>query len=60
MSRLLSEADWKAQEEMDTERAQLPVLNSLLYRVWNEKTNMMKMASVQNGFKEYKPWLSKS
>ena len=49
MSRLLSEADWKAQEELDRERERTPGHNSLLYRVWNEKTNMMKMASVRNG-----------
>ena len=58
MSRLLSEADWKAQEEMDTEGN--PGHNSLLYRIWNEKTNMLKMVSVRNGYEEYKPWLSKS
>ena len=37
------------QEKLDTERGRAPGHNNLLYRIWNEKTNMMKIVSVGDG-----------
>ena len=43
MSRLLSDEDWAQQEHLDPEGN--PGHNRLLYQVWNEKTNMMKIVA---------------
>ena len=48
MSSLVSIEEWKQQEEKDPE--QDIGHNRDLYKVWNEKTNMMKIASEQNPF----------
>ena len=48
MSSLVSIEEWKQQEERDPE--QNIGHNRDLYKVWNEKTNMMKITSVPNPF----------
>ena len=58
MSNLLTKAEWVEQERRDGERAATPGHNSKLYRVWNEKTNMLKLAADLNPFSSsYFVWL---
>ena len=56
MSRLLSDVEWAQQEHLDNEGARGH--NRLLYKLWNEKTNMMKIVADFNPFNSsYFVWL---
>ena len=53
---MLSPGEWEAQERMDPEQG--IGHNRLLYTVWGEKTNFMKMAADENFFQSsYFLWL---
>ena len=56
MSQLLSDEEWAQQEHLDKERA--AGHNRLLYKLWNEKTHMMKIVADINPFSSsYFVWL---
>ena len=56
MSRLLSDAEWAQQENLD--KGYVIGHNALLYKLWNEKTNMMKIVADFNPFSSsYFVWL---
>ena len=56
VSSMVSEKEWKEQKELDPE--QDIGHNRDLYKIWNEKTNMMKIVADQNPFaSSYFVWM---